>query len=790
MHAHYRGLKEVFIMPYTFSNIEQFFAALEEDQRHPSRFPVRVIFVNSLCRYSELVNELKKRAFSVPLWKYCKSDDTLPDINEFKEYIRNTKEESLVVSSMGEYLRLASKVEERIPKFASLIYLQQSVSKKRLWMPLYCSEHIFDKLAGEVDLRFKEHIFHLANGDTNEQFLLRIFAEEFKDLVLEDKRIGVQDWIKLWDDGIKEDNYILITDRHSIIEETGGIYSIKKVTNAFGYIKDCIHNADQLIEEWGHNEFWVILSSMASEVINVDELLLNALNINRFDPEQIFNGWSSLKDFQKWVFWVWLRLHNYNDYISYSVARAKSYEEIQKEIECAVFEMPLHDQSEWLKQRAKILKCLGIKKLCDTFWESFSSIDGSRDRIKILTGNTIEEKKEIIKTVSQLLNDGKITEAIIMQIDDKYPELTEYLKPTLYVSEISELDTYFDLYRTQKLKNSYNDIVRQAVEDIRPVIWSFPTRGSVLERYNDKDSTYVLWIDGMGIEWISLLLFKIEEMQKDIKANVKIATARIPTTTKENEHWKMMDLPYEKINIIDDISHVKDESTKVDYAMLITKQFEAITTLAIRIIELLKKYRTLIVTADHGLSRMAALAFHKYDGVELPYDAKPYNLGRYCIVDNPDRHYDIGNVQKDGSVLAFETHEHFSCKGYAPGELHGGATPEELLVPVIEFKKHDKVSNKLNGQISCVIPEKNVKPNEMDIVEVELVFNKPVNKLDVAIGRERGKCKKLQEKRWIVSFEKLDFKSYKIEIIANGILILGEHEFTVKRRGLEIDELF
>jgi hypothetical protein len=776
-------------MPYTFSNIDQLIKALKEDQEHPSRFPARVIFINSLCRYNELVNELKERAFSIPLWKYCKSNDTLPDIDEFAKFVSNAEKDSLIVSSMGEYLRLAAKVEKRIPKFASIVNLQQSVSKKRLWMPLYCSEHIFDKLVGEVDLRLKEHIYHFATEDTNEQFLLKVFSEEFEDSIFEDKRIGVQDWIKLWDDGIKEDNYILITGRHSIVEETGGIYSIKKVTNAFGYIKNYIQNADQLIEEWGNNKFWVKLSSMVSEARSVDELLLNALNINRFDPEQIFNVWSTLEDFPKWVFWVWFRLHNYNDYISYSMARAKSYEEIQKEIECAVFEMPLHNQSEWLKERASILKYIGVNKLCSTFWERFNNIDGNRDRLKTLTGNTVEEKKEIIKTVSRLLSDGKGVGEVIIQIDNKYPELTEYLKPTIYVSDISELNKYFDLYRVQKLKDAYDETIRQAVEDIKPVVWSFPTRGNILEKFNNKDSTYVLWIDGLGIEWISLLLFKVEEMQKDIKTNVEITIARIPTTTKENEHWKMMDLPYEKINTMDDISHVKDESAKVDYAMTVTKQFEAITNLARRIIDLLAVYNTLIVTADHGLSRMAALAFHKYDGVKLPNEAKVYNLGRYCIVNNPDDQYDIKNVQKDGSVLAFETHEHFSCKGYAPGEIHGGATPEELLVPVIEFKKTNRVLDKLDEQISCKISNKNIKPNEMNIVEVELVFNKPVNTLDVAIGREKGESKKLQEKRWIVSFENLDFKSYKMEVIADGLLISGKHEFDVKRRGLEIDEL-
>jgi len=115
--------------------------------------------------------------------------------------------------------------------------------------------------------------------------------------------------------------------------------------------------------------------------------------------------------------------------------------------------------------------------------------------------------------------------------------------------------------------------------------------------------------------------------------------------------------------------------------------------------ELLTKVNRVIVTGDHGSSRLVALLFHDSENfaVEPPKNAIVRSFGRF--VELKDDSYvsltpSMERTELDGKhYIVMKNYEHFKQSGNAAGgntddnavagEVHGGMTPEEYLVPVL-----------------------------------------------------------------------------------------------------------
>ncbi len=82
--------------------------------------------------------------------------------------------------------------------------------------------------------------------------------------------------------------------------------------------------------------------------------------------------------------------------------------------------------------------------------------------------------------------------------------------------------------------------------------------------------------------------------------------ALLPTETEYNRKWTTGD---EKWDRLDKLSHNGMPDDK-DYFICIARQLEIINEIAEHVEEMLKKANSVILTGDHGSSRLAALLFH------------------------------------------------------------------------------------------------------------------------------------------------------------------------------------
>jgi hypothetical protein len=218
-----------------------------------------------------------------------------------------------------------------------------------------------------------------------------------------------------------------------------------------------------------------------------------------------------------------------------------------------------------------------------------------------------------------------------------------------------------------------------------------------------NESGYPFWIDGLGAEWLPLLLAEIKRLSITTEIIYKTAHSILPSETEFNHQWGTQD---EKWDRLDKLNHNGMPDDK-DYYSCIAQQIEYICEIARRVGVLLVDHNCIVVTGDHGSSRLAALMFHSSENYYIaPFkDSKVRSFGRFCELpfDSDVQISDSMEVVtakrggQDVKCVVIKTYEHFKQSGNiaggntddnaVAGEVHGGATPEEYLVPVLIIKR-------------------------------------------------------------------------------------------------------
>lgn len=355
----------------------------------------------------------------------------------------------------------------------------------------------------------------------------------------------------------------------------------------------------------------------------------------------------------------------------------------------------------------------------------------------------------------------------------KYLQHTELFKD-------SDSERYFDSYKSYKLSNRLpqDEDIYFSNFDIN----SYPYRYTLLSDSITTDSV-ILWIDALGAEWLSLLCWTLQKDNNGQIKSVALAQSCLPTETEYNDQWNKMDTPHDKLDKLDKLAHhgVIDDPS---YYACIQEQFSFFSKVVDKVEELFQKYHRVIITGDHGSSRLAARFFHAREGYPAPASSQVCSHGRFCIFNGAKIIASSNQViakDSDGNqYLIFKNYDHFKQSGFAAGgddenaqygELHGGASPEELLVPVVVFDSiHELPLTATWKKDSIKFSMKKAKP--------VILFNKPVQNVQASLGSVDGICTPIDTvgKEWMIVFSENKAeatKNFKYDpiIIADGKVV-------------------
>jgi hypothetical protein len=769
----------------------------EIDNKIPSRFPLRLIFVDNIEEYTTIKRFLTDTCdvvISLGDDDICETEDIYPNFTKLKTKINKFRDKPLLLLSMGEYLRFSLKRELTKDKssFPSFFRDMQDVnSRTRIFVLLFAANNLFDQIIPAVDKRQEEHIWVIDDKVNAETYNIFVFPDQYKSLP-DDYTKGLKSWLNNWETNLKKKNNIVISTRLiNNVVNSRGIIDIRVIANIFDYICTRIDKSKILNKDWLTDEQWEQINSQIKDETDFNSVILKILNIQNFDQYQVFAQWKILSDLQKNLVLIWYKLNPENSYCGTALSTVKNIFEVNDTLRDYIFK---NYNEKWVKERNIVIMSIKDIKYDNAYFDRISTIEPPKTQLSLLTFSTHEERAFALKTISGLLRSGVSHENIQDALGSNYPLFQQYFFDESYYP--IELRAYFRWYKHNKIINRFPPGEFQ-IPDYNP----YDSRFGTLKKYvNEK--TFMFWVDGMSIEWLSLLCGQLYAI--DAKFSVEkplVVKALLPAETEFNKQWDDFNGYYEKLDRLDNLNH-KGIPDNDDYFSCIDTQFEIIKEIAQRAVSLLQEYERVIITADHGSSRLAALAFHDKPGFKVPENAKPLSHGRFCELPAgfiETVHAENYEYVKTGekAYYVIKNYDHFSVSGKAvskdqnnesrSGEIHGGKTPEEYLVPVIILNRSEIPLNIIHITFN---PKTQAVYKTGNAVTIKLDFNSCISTLEANINGMKGDCKKVSANTWEIQYNNLDKKPYSMEITADGNLLEEKAVFEVRSKGFTENDLF
>lgn len=674
-----------------------------------NRYPIRfVLFDNFKDQYQfilRMISECSVLQESIHNW----IDENYPDIlithvrlaKEIDSLIRSLKGKDKIITPFSEVARFYDNQDNK--EFDTLIRTIKGIESsdlawekhQRVYIPIVGLEAKMSTFKDDSQIFvWYMHTDDLANNQrlilTNQtNYGVKLGSKEFACVN------DVASWIDFWKhEGERE--------KPNILCESGALYSYgdyAKPDNAFNI---CVcHNVYEFLTKGlqlnlsgipyqeEDDDFW---KEFACEVDMNSKFDFEKFVFKHFSvvdistPATFLKLWFEYNDkFSRWLLSNYYKLKFPNGIISRALNKLMFYMDL--ELLCSIA-LDITDDPDEMKCRKFILneaaareKALDedtISKLV-TKLEKIAAEEGHSSAIKLFTKISKREKELAICWVG----DGKIQ---AKEVKDFYPELYAYLQKTDAVvqSEAEWALDYIDKYKASKIADTILPESSSAitVANGNPVEFTkwyqrLKTTRSLLSAR--KDIEVYFWIDGLGIDWISLVSSLVKEQNKNhVYLNeVMVARALLPTTTSINKEDFMKMIPegatFEKVGNIDSMAH----SNKNTYPGYIVSEIAEVTS---AIGKVLQKYagKKVAIISDHGLSYLPQRA----SGLNLG-GYEYHHFGRYAKIKSGTPTTDNNYLTlEDGKTICSLNYDSVGNKINTGQGAHGGCTPEEALVPI------------------------------------------------------------------------------------------------------------
>ncbi len=292
---------------------------------------------------------------------------------------------------------------------------------------------------------------------------------------------------------------------------------------------------------------------------------------------------------------------------------------------------------------------------------------------------------------AELLRRCAVDGVVSNSVKDVYHETAAYLNADPVFSD-EALEGYFKEYRDLKMAGRVTpEFYAKAARAVPPI--SVQSRDAMVQRYASDNGCALLIVDAMGAEWLPMLVALAREWNLAVDS-LAVGEAHLPTSTHFNNiHWPDAARRLPDIKRFDNVAHNGAETHEVRRAE--ENLAAALDVIGAEVLphveDGLARFERVLVTADHGTSRLAALAWRSEprlartlpceEGAEVadwryreraaqggcPSEMEETLDGRHWVIRGYDR------LPKKGGGQGFE--------------LHGGATLEERLVPVVVFSR-------------------------------------------------------------------------------------------------------
>ena len=471
------------------------------------------------------------------------------------------------------------------------------------------------------------------------------------------------------------------------IRSSKGIY--KELLRAFHVLKG------DLEESWGTKEDWERFAQEWKECLSWGALAEKHFGIDAHFSAILEREYEQADTYETWLYWLLLKVQGASEdaYLSYALGKSRHWQDLWEHIFLSLSSLSfqMREFEKYCEGRKRLLEGQAIPATWVSEYQDAIAQKG-RDAIWYLFAGTAWEEKMLF----QCLADYDYTKEEVMGVlKTHFPDLFAYMKSFTFTMHqkvperlVPLLTKYFDDYKWQKLMNHLTPDFKAQVNTLAEhrVYNQFPIRSLALSQMK-KENTMMYFVDALGVEYLSYISEKCKTY--GLLLSIQVVHGELPSITSQNTEFMNAD-----VTNIKDLDALKHESQTYNYEkqkipLHLVAELKVIDGVlqTIRDGLLTKEMKSAIIISDHGATRLAVLNGEEYGAEFIVGESKGQHSGRCCQVEE-DPGIPFAAYENGYAVLA--NYMRFKGSRKADVEVHGGATLEETLVPLLQISLKPK----------------------------------------------------------------------------------------------------
>lgn len=481
-------------------------------------------------------------------------------------------------------------------------------------------------------------------------------------------------------------------------------------------------------KSWASCEQWEWLRGQSKSHADFSSLVAQRWGSTRGLCQKIDDVFHNQSSNERWLLWLAMRVfgEGAGTYLGFSLDQTTSCEAWIRRVYHALADVARSDSrfESFFAQRLELLKLLPANSTEMQFYCQSVAERYGKDAVYYLSDSTDHERRQWMKTIDE--NDWTDAE-IEKAVAHASRELSYYIEPFVFdshnshlkndnISLAGDLTYYFNRYKYQKIRNCIDDVFIEYVDKYaieRP--YNKLRCRSAVTRTIDKEGVQAYFIDALGAEHLGYIQAKCREY--GMISDIQIVRCELPSITSINKEFKER-FETRDVKELDDLKH---HSTiylyeRCQLPIHLFEELKVIDKELRNIRDLLRSHgaQKAVIFSDHGASRLAVIYKHENEKIEL--EEKGKHSGRCCRCEqNPN--LDQAAYENGWAVLA--NYERFKGGNKAQVEVHGGASLEEVVVPIVTLTLHPE-------KVEYCLAVRKVKYSQ-GMVTLALCCNMPMN---------------------------------------------------------------
>lgn len=695
------------------------------------RYAIRFIMLNNFNEFKELAKFMTNIGVDMlDLESLIEDgeDDMWITKDTLKDAIKACKT-STFVTPFSEVVRFYN--DDDFRGFFNEIMLLEDIHNpaKRIYVPLIGLQNRFTDFLNHF-ARIEESA-PIWRYDADAQSV-EVFFAKYKDFVLPNESVQCQldslkDWLMFWKKQAPQERIVCtsapIAAKYKY-SKPDNIFNFTRIANAYEFMTQFLELRFPFEYKEDEKIYWErLLKYLDKNKLNnfsFEAFVRTSFNKVKFDAADVIAEWTnpSATVYERWLLRNYVLHTGFADLYPYictcidAVISLSDESQLINMIATRILynDIPGNKFSDYAAERRNIIienAALFETKLSneeqnwlfDRIKEMFQVQGSLNTAIELCTG-VFDFEKKLLMGWSVYYPDHKMLGDTVSKFYPEYAAYISNVKPSHFRIENQWVIDYIKAYKRAKMEDKYLDEIANVIKtknnnaaNFYKWYFEFDSTREVLGEISSNvihRPDRIFWIDGLGIEFLSYILYLVNQENSGMKVvRSQITRSFLPSSTHHN---RFEGETVKKYGALDELGH---DSHGYKHFETLKEELKIIKSIIQEILSTSKKQKcTVAIVSDHGLSCLSRKALSK------KYDGKFEHEGRYIktnddAITDPD--YLVHENEQEGQKYKVAL-THSSLSKVPTHQVHGGCTPEEVLVPFI-LLSNKELTNSVKYQI-------------------------------------------------------------------------------------------